>query len=438
MKLTNILYTFAIIFCLTACSAVFEGGASGKVVDAESTESPKTGIQDVEVYVYTSEYMRNEDFKIYNGNGKFNPSSSSYIGHTTTAADGTFSLGKLMWESDQPVFGKTGDSIPVFLLFYHENYGLKKNDNHAVILSDSVSYVVYQELTAIRSTTALTLSILDASQDPDLTTKLPPAIAQAANVTLSIPQTTTENQGASPIVKNETITGTGTISVSYPRYSTGTTENEPTITLTYSTQNYKPCNYVTTQGSENYSFITNFSQTPVTRTIKGRSYPIQVYVKPTLHTLPTISGQLCLTAPAANSTQETRGDEGTTADDNVQVLLATINSSGTPETVLNYTSASVMTAATGNGINSSRIIHGQFTGLGQGITWTDDTYAGKYAIKELAVVFDMNNSGTIDANDRYYLLKNSSTPEPIDRALRSNETTRDIGKMTASNTVQIN
>ena len=55
------------VFLLVSCSAVFEGGASGKVVDAESTETPKTGIQDVEVYVYTSEYQRNEDFRIYNG-----------------------------------------------------------------------------------------------------------------------------------------------------------------------------------------------------------------------------------------------------------------------------------------------------------------------------------------------------------------------------------
>ena len=128
-----------------------------------------------------------------------------------------------MWESDNPVFGKTGDSIPVFLLFYHDNYGLQKNDNHAVILSDSVSYVVYQELTAIRSTSTLNISILDASQDPDTTTKLPPAVSQAVNVEVSVPQTTAENQIASPIIKKDTVTGTGNISISYPRYSTEVT-----------------------------------------------------------------------------------------------------------------------------------------------------------------------------------------------------------------------
>ena len=32
-----------------SCSSVFSAGLSGKVVDAESTSNPKTGIQDVEV-----------------------------------------------------------------------------------------------------------------------------------------------------------------------------------------------------------------------------------------------------------------------------------------------------------------------------------------------------------------------------------------------------
>jgi len=310
------------VLLLASCSAVFEGGASGKVVDAESTETPKTGIEDVEVYIYTSEYLRNEDYRTYNGNGKFNPSGSSYIGHTTTSSDGTFSLGKLMWESKDPVFGKTGDSIPVFLLFYHDNYGLQKNDNHAVILSDSVSYVVYQELTAIRTTTILNLSILDASQDPETTTRLPPAISQPVNVTVCV----SENPNVPAIKKEATITGTGTITVSYPRYSSGTTVNSPEITITYGQSgdniNYKPCLYGTAENPDDYSFITGFDETPVTKTIEGRSVPVQLFMKPTIHTIPSISGQLCLTEPESTSSQAARGDEGTSADDNINVMLA--------------------------------------------------------------------------------------------------------------------
>lgn len=422
------------VLLLASCSAVFEGGASGKVVDAESTETPKTGIEDVEVYIYTSEYLRNEDYRTYNGNGKFNPASSSYIGHTTTSTDGTFSLGKLMWESDNPVFGKTGDSIPVFLLFYHDNYGLQKNDNHAVILSDSVSYVVYQELTAIRSTSTLNISILDASQDPDTTTKLPPAVSQAVNVEVSVPQTTAENQIASPIIKKDTVTGTGNISISYPRYSTGTTANTPTITIKYMQSgeniNYKPCRYITTEGAENYSFITDLNTTPITKTIEGRSVPVQLFMKPTIHTIPSISGQLCLTEPESTSSQAARGDEGTSADDNINVMLASVTTNNGLGTLLNYTSATTRTTVSGTGANNSRIIHGLFTGLGEGITWTDDTYAGKYSTKQVAIVFDMDNSGTITTGDKYYLLVNTSS---VSRALRSNESTRDIGKLTTSN-----
>ena len=41
----------------------------------------------------------------------------------------------------------------------------------------------------------------------------------------------------------------------------------------------------------------------------------------------------------------------------------------------------------------------------------------------------MDNSGTISTGDRYYLLMNSTSPA-VNRALRSNETARDIGKLT--------
>ena len=159
-------------------------------------------------------------------------------------------------------------------------------------------------------------------------------------------------------------------------------------------------------------------------------------MKPTTHTLPSISGQLCLTAPEENSAQETRGDEGTNADDNITVMLASVTTAGRLGTVFDYTSASAITGATGTGANNSRIRHGLFSGLGEGITWSDDTYTGKYSTKEVAIVFDMDNSGTISENDLYYLLKNDNTANPpVNRALRSNETTRDIGKLTASNLI---
>ena len=441
-RFVALLAVISAISLLFSCSAVFEGGVSGKVVDAESTANPKAGIQDVEVYVYTSEYLWNEDFRLYNGTGKFIPSSSTYIGHTTTGSDGTFSLSKLMWESSKPQFGKTGDTIPVFLLFYHENYGLLKNENNAVIISDNVSYVVYQEMKAIRTNTTLNISVLDASQDPETATRLPPEISQPVNVTVCVPQATSENPNVPDIKKEATITGTGTITVSYPRYSTGTTENTPIITITYEQAgeniSFKPCNYITTEGSEDFSFITDFETTPVTKTVQGSTVPIQIYMKPTVLSFPSISGQLCLTAPEANSAQETRGDEGTSVDDNIKVMLASISDSGTLGTLLAYTSATVMTSATGNGANNSRIIHGRFSGLGEGITWMNESYDGKYCTKDVAVVFDMDNSGTISTGDKYIMLKDEyDTQDPsvliTAKALRSNTTSVDIGKLTASN-----
>lgn len=428
LKITSIpliLTILVVLLAINSCSSVFEGGASGKVVDAESTSEPKAGIQDVEVFVYTSEYQRNEDYRTYSGTGRFNPSGSEYIGHTTTGSDGSFSLGKIMWESDKPIFGKTGDYIQVYLLFYHDSYGLVKNSSKTIILSDSVSNIIYQEMTAIRQTTALNISILDISQDPDSNTKLPPLLSDSVNITVSAPQAVAPNIKPDPTVKTATISGTGQITVSYPR------EMNETVTIAYgqagSYISYRPCKYITTEGSEDYSFLvpparqtpvqtsisSNADDCQVTVNVKGTSTPVLLYMKPVKHSMPSISGQLCLGTPASPN------DEGDASDDNIPVFLAKVDASNNITGLYDYTSAVVMTSSEGNGANGSRIRHGFFSGLGQGIVWDDDTYAGKYSTTKAAVIFDMDKSHSLTSGDRYIILND----------IRSNMSSYSLGKL---------
>ena len=140
---------------ILSCSSVFSGGTGGRVVDAESTSNPKEGISDVEVYAYTSEKDRDSDFNKWNKTERFSP-SSKYYARTTTETDGNFVISKLMWKEWKPAFGKDGDVSEVYLLFYHENYGLVKGGT--LIVSDSTTDSIYVEMTKTRISTLLSLS----------------------------------------------------------------------------------------------------------------------------------------------------------------------------------------------------------------------------------------------------------------------------------------
>ena len=145
---TKILFLLTIIFLLTlnSCSSVFSAGVSGKVFDAESTTNPKEGIADVEVYAYVNEKKRDADFDAYKSDTRFSPSDDKYyIGHTTTNSDGTFTINKVVWDAYFPDFGKTADYCTIYLLFYHSDYGLTKNENPVIIMSDSSSNVVIKK-----------------------------------------------------------------------------------------------------------------------------------------------------------------------------------------------------------------------------------------------------------------------------------------------------
>ena len=138
-----ILFTLIFIMLVNSCSSVFSAGVSGKVVDAESTTNPKEGIADVEIYSYVKEKNRDADFDSYKSGSRFSPTDDKYfIGHTTSNSDGTFTLNKLVWEAYFPDFGKTADYCTIYLLFYHPDYGLIKNDNPVIIMSDTTSNVV--------------------------------------------------------------------------------------------------------------------------------------------------------------------------------------------------------------------------------------------------------------------------------------------------------
>lgn len=397
--LKSIIITSLIIFAIS-CSSVFSAGVSGRVVDAESTSSPKDGIADVTVFVYIDEAARDADFNAWTAGSRFSPATTKhYIGQTSTANDGSFTIGRIVWESFSPEFGKTADFTPIYLLFFHEDFGLVKNSNKAVIMSDSTSNVIYQEMKSIRKSTSLEIQIRNASSDTVLNIPV--------NVKISVPQINGLKE------YEVSITGTGSVRINYPRSGSDGNPFTPEIIAAYSQLgsdiDYKACNF---NAEEN---LFTFLETPsVTKTVSGSTYPVRLYMKTRNHAMSSMSGQIAYYSPETGSL-----DEGTTADDNVIIMLA--YKTGGKFIQYSESSARVRTSSSGDGANGSRIRHGLFSGLGQGISWKNDSYTGKYDLKTVYIVIDRDENEIISENDFYY-----------EKTVRSDEENLNLGILSSS------
>ena len=351
-------------FCFTSCYSVFEGGTSGLIVDSESTSTPKAGIGNVDVYAYTSEGDRNSDYSSWVEGQDFFP-NASYYGHTSTNNDGSFSISKLVWKSENPAFGKDADIRNIYFLFYHENYGLTKGQS--LIVSDSISNTVYQELTAVRKTSVLNLSLVDVATNQNT--------GNSVLVNISVPQATQNNAEIKPRVYQNTITGAGVVQISYPRYKSeedknNGIENSPTITIKYyqnsNNETWKAC-FNQDNEAKDYAFRDD-AKSGINVEIGSGDYDLTLYGKSTRLSMPVISGQLSATGSA----------EGTVEDDGVLLSMKSCGS-GTEFTI---DCGQVSTAAQTLG-SSQNQKHGMFSGLGQGITWTDETYTDKFATTQI-------------------------------------------------------
>ena len=154
-----------LIILLTSCSAVYYGGITGTVKDAETGE----GINDVMVAVYFDEGRRDSEYDAYdkNAHADFNPAGADGIAYTS--ANGSYSFSKVWWETNSPEYGKDADKVDVYLLFYNENYGLTKSDSSVTLYSESTSQIKTAELTSIVDTYTYNIDLRDDFDSSSLT-----------------------------------------------------------------------------------------------------------------------------------------------------------------------------------------------------------------------------------------------------------------------------
>lgn len=371
MKKTSLGFFICVLLSLgfTGCYSVFSGGTGGLIVDAESTSNPKAGIANVDIYAYLSAADRDKDYSAWQEGTTFTP--TGYYGHTTTGNDGGFTISKLVWKSKKPDFGKDADFTDIYLLFFHENYGLTKGQT--LIISDSSSDTVYAELTSIKKTTVLNMNFVDVATGNTTATSL--------YVKVVVPQTTANNETATAKVYDAIITGSGAISITYPRWQNDEDkaagkETEPTVSITY----VQSSDEVTWQGcynadneDKNYAFRTD-AATGISKKICNPSYSLTFYGKASRLNVPSIRGQYTVTPP-----------NGTVDDDGLIISLKQKDADG------NYSIDLGQVTTYSETIGSSGTEkHGILANLGSGYTWTDTTYTDKFS----KILVDIAVAGT--------------------------------------------
>lgn len=351
----------AVLF--SSCYSVFNGGTGGVIVDAESTSNPKAGIPYVNVYAYTSRSTRDDDFDDWKEGTVFAP-SHTYYGHTTTDVNGNFAISNIVWKESKPDFGKDADYTTIYLLYFHENYGLTKDET--VITSNSTSDTVYAELTAIRKTTALDINVYDVATS-GLT-------GNSVLVTVNVPQST-DTITADPIVYEQIITGSGVINISYPRWKndsdkTAKIENTPEVRIYYSQSGdrttWKACANKDND-AQNYAFLAdNFI---IKKTIQKSPYSISLYGKSIVFEIPSVSGTC-----------------GTPSDAASDGKIISMKAKATDDTY-SIDCGETTTFAQARGTNGDQT-HGVFQNLGNGYYWRDATYTDKFSTIEVKFFVD--------------------------------------------------
>ena len=378
------------VLLLSGCSAVFKAGVSGTVRDEESTSNPKAGIANMDVYAYTSESARDTDLSGWQAGTTDIGSSSSYVGRTTTGTDGTFTINRLVWETFSPAFGKTADYRDLFMIFYQTDFGLHTNSKPITVVSDSTNVnAVNEEFSKVNQLTDLQLTIDNVAGG---------ALGQEVSVKVTVPQ----GAGVDVKVYQTMVTSTGTLTVAHPKSLA--VDPQATIEVSLNGSTWLQCDQNGGFAASATSVALSDSPTLVT-----------VYMKNTQLDFPSLSGQIRFDYDVSHDTK------AYTDNDDMRVWLAYRNGDG--KLVL-YEDANAERISTSNGdvANGGIIHHGLFTNLGEGMTWSDIDYSTSYATLTVAVIFDKNKDGILNATDRFLELE-----------IRSDRTALSIGAITLLN-----
>lgn len=346
IKTISILLLLSLL--LTSCSSYFSAGVSGTVKDSEDDST----ISGVLVCAYTDSNARDAAFNGYTYSFENKFKGDSAIFRTTTANDGTFSIKSIKWNTTSPTYGKDGDNITVYPLFYHEDYGLIKGDA-ITITSSSINEGASQKLTKIREEKTITIVV----QHP---TKPGTTYTNEYSFKLADAGTYTNN----PDIKIYE-DSTNTFRVNYTKDA-----DTPKLNIV-KFKNIVAEENQTSRQCKNDTTLTFFTGAEINNITENLNYDKDkstyvVYAKPIRFSYPTITGRLTSGDEVANRIY---GKE----EDNHQAVH--ITKSTATDTQLG---ATVYTTSSRSGDTNITTTNGQFSiNLGS-YTYTDTNYTGEY------------------------------------------------------------
>ncbi|MGN0905880.1 MAG: hypothetical protein ACI4NM_01925 [Bullifex sp.] len=334
MKQFKHIMTFLLVLVLmTSCSSVFDGGFTGTIKEDKGglDDSSNTGISGATVFIYTDEGARNADYEAAVASASVKP--SRYTASTVTNDNGQFSVSKILWQTNSPVFGRTADRISLYLIIYKAGFGVNgynKNSNAITIASDSTNESTYTEAfpRTMKSTTvsfslANIVSGGDTVSDP-LSVKLSDLEVPDGSCTIS--KTSSDN----------------TFDVSY--------KNEESAAPRIKIKNYAIQN---ADGASTWVICDKDGKTfvPVEKAIytSQGTQTINLYAKQTEFTFPTVSGRY----DKNTGTAAVGNDTGTSDDDGIKVILYAVKDDERIKLGETTTAAERTT--------NDRMTHGQFS-----------------------------------------------------------------------------
>ena len=148
----------AIALFAVSCSAdfgknVYYGGISGVVKDKDNGN----GVSGVKVYLYTSESERDEAYNKWQENrGIFSDEKCLY--KSTPDANGKWTVSKVVWMTKDGAWGADYDHIPVFIIYFSEDYGCWKEEKIELVSGTSNTNAIESKRENIKETSKLTIN----------------------------------------------------------------------------------------------------------------------------------------------------------------------------------------------------------------------------------------------------------------------------------------
>ena len=146
------------IFVAVSCSAdfgknVYYGGISGVVKDKDTSNT----VSGVKVYLYTSESERDKAFSSWESKGGvFSDENCLY--KAATDNNGKWSISKVVWMASDGAWGSDYDHIPVYIIYFSEDYGCWKEEKIELVSGTSNTNAIESKKDNIKDSSKLTIN----------------------------------------------------------------------------------------------------------------------------------------------------------------------------------------------------------------------------------------------------------------------------------------